>query len=280
MRAEPLPLRSPRPTALRRLRLNARLFYENALLSYLALFYWLSPTEYLASKVIAPLFQILFFTYLGRYATGGDASFYVIGNAVLLVALSGIYGVTMSVDGDRDNGTLPYLFATPANRVLLFTGRAAMHVLDGMLGVLIGLGWGVLLLGLDLSHTNPAALLLVILSVALSTSGLGLLMGALSLITVNVLFVNNLLYYVLLVLAGVNIPIESLPGWIQPVSQILPLTHGVAAARDVIAGAGVQDILPAVGVELLLCAVYTWLGFGLFRWIELQARRRATLELM
>ena len=54
----------------RTLRVNARLFLEGALLSYIALFRWLRPMTYLASKIVMPLAQILFFTFLGIYASG------------------------------------------------------------------------------------------------------------------------------------------------------------------------------------------------------------------
>jgi len=67
---------------MRTLVVNLRLFWQGTLLSYIALFHWLRPTTYLASKILMPLAQILFFTILGIYATGRDsASFYVIGNA-------------------------------------------------------------------------------------------------------------------------------------------------------------------------------------------------------
>jgi ABC-2 type transport system permease protein len=145
----------------RSLWLNLRLFVEGALLSYIALFRWLRPMTYLASKVVMPLAQILFFTFLGMYATSpANASFYVIGNAIQIAAVSGIFGVTMSVGGERWSGTLIYLFGTPANRLSMFVGRAFFHVIDGILGVFIGLAWGVILLGLDLSHTDGPALLL------------------------------------------------------------------------------------------------------------------------
>ncbi len=138
---------------------NIRLFWQGAVLSYIALFRWLRPTTYMASKIVMPLAQMFFFVYLGTFATGaGNAGFYIIGNALQIAAVSGIYGVTMSVGGERNDGTLPYLFGTPANRLSVFMGRAFMNVLDGMLGVIIAFGWGVLLLGLNLSHTNLAAL--------------------------------------------------------------------------------------------------------------------------
>jgi ABC-2 type transport system permease protein len=260
---------------------NFRLFFQGALLSYVALFRWLRPATYLASKVIMPLNSLLFFTLLGTFATGRDnADFYVIGNAIQIAAVSGIYGVTFSISGDRWEGTLAYLFGTPANRLTLFVGRAFMHVIDGMLGVIIGLFWGVLLLGLDLSQTDPGALLLTILITTFSTSGMGLLLGCLSLITRNVMFVNNTVYFSLLIFSGANIPITSLPTWMQTISSALPLTRGIAAAREIIAGNDYQSITGLLTGEALIGVMYVFLGYALFRWFEFQAKRRGTLEVM
>ncbi len=75
-----------------------------------------------------------------------------------IAALSGIFGVTMSIGGERWSGTLVYLFGTPANRMMMFFGRAFMHIIDGSLGVVIAFLWGVLLFKLDLSQTNLPAL--------------------------------------------------------------------------------------------------------------------------
>jgi ABC-2 type transport system permease protein len=260
---------------------NFRLFFQGALLSYVALFRWLRPITYLASKVIMPLNQLLFFTLLGTFATGRDnAQFYVIGNAIQVAAISGIFGVTFSISGDRWEGTLAYLFGTPANRLALFIGRAFMHVFDGMLGVFIGLFWGVVLLGLDLSQTDPGALLLTILITTFSTSGLGLLLGCLSLITRNVMFVNNTVYFLLLVFSGANIPLASLPIWMQRISSALPLTRGIASAREIIAGGEYRSVAGLLNGEVLIGVMYVFLGYALFRWFEAQAKRRGTLEVI
>jgi ABC-2 type transport system permease protein len=122
---------------------------------------------------------MFFFVFLGKFASGaGRVDFYVIGNALQIAAVSGIYGVTMSIGGDRENGTLPYLFGTPANRFVMFFGRAFMHIMDGALGVFIAFMWGVVLMGLDLSRTNLPVLALTIMITTFSTCGLGLLMGS------------------------------------------------------------------------------------------------------
>jgi len=258
---------------------NLRLFWQGTLLSYRALFHWLRPAQYVASKVFMPLAQMFFFVFLGTFATSAsNAGFYIIGNAIQITAVSGIFGVTMSVGGERETGTLPYLFGTPANRLVTFFGRAFMHILDGMLGVVIAFAWGVILLGLDLSHTNLPALALTIAITTVSTCGLGLLMGCLSLITVNVMFVNNFVYFLLLIFSGANVPIAELPAWMQAISYALPLTRGIAAARLLVSGASLADVAPLLYTELGVGLVYGLIGYVLFSWFEFVAKRRGTLE--
>jgi len=266
---------------MKRLLAGGRIFFTSAYYSYIALFRWFQPVTYMASKVVMPFAQILFFALLGMYASGrGSADFYVIGNAVQLAAINGTYGVTMSVGGERWAGTLGYLFAAPANRMLIFVGRALMHVIDGMLGVVLGLTWGVLLLNVDLSRTHLGALALTILITAASTSGMGLLLGCLSLITRNVMFINNTVYFLMLALCGANVPVSDLPGWVQRISYLLPLTRGIASARQLVAGGSLSSVAPLLGGELLVGAIYILLGYVLFRQFEIQAKKRGTLELM
>lgn len=258
---------------------DLRLFFEGARLSYTALFRWLRPPSYVASKILMPMNQLLFFTFLGIYATSRDnASFYVIGNALQITAISGIFGMAMSIGDDRFMGTLPYLFAVPSGRLFIFLGRAVFHVLDGTIGVLMSLLLGVLLFNLDLSQTDPLALLLIIMLTTLSTCGFGMMLGSISLITVNALFVGNVFYFVLLAFAGVNVPLDKMPEWVQLISDFLPLTRGLAAARQVIDGASLGDVSGLLLGEVAIGVFYTLFGFVVFRWIEFQARRLGTLE--
>lgn len=258
---------------------NLRLFWQGAILSYIALFHWMRPIQYMASKILMPLAQMFFFVYLGTYATGADnAQFYVVGNALQIAAVSGIFGMTMSIGGDRDSGTLGYILGTPANRLVMFMGRAFMNILDGALGVVIAFFWGVTLMGLDLSHTSIPALALTILITTISTCGLGLLMGCLALITVNVMFVNNFVYFLLLIFSGANLQLDKVPVWVQAVSTVLPLTRGIAAARLLVQGTSLAEVLPLLLGELAVGLAYGLLGYLLFTVFEIEAKKRGTLE--
>lgn len=258
---------------------NFRLFWQGAYLSYIALFHWMRPIQYMASKILMPLAQMYFFVYLGTFATGAQtADFYIVGNALQIAAVSGIYGMTMSIGGDRDNGTLAYIFGTPANRLVVFLGRAFMNIIDGALGVFIAFTWGVILMGLDLSNTDIPALILTIVITTISTCGLGLLLGCLALITVNVMFVNNFVYFLLLVFSGANVHLREMPAWVQTISTALPLTRGIAAARLLVQGASLADVSPLLLGELGIGLVYGILGYLLFSVFEVVAKRRGTLE--
>jgi ABC-2 type transport system permease protein len=224
---------------------------------------------------------MLFFVLLGTYATGqNNVAFYLIGNAVQTAAVSGIFGVTMSIGGDRWDGMLPYLFGTSANRLVMLIGRSFIHVIDGTLGVVFALFWGVVLLGLDLSRADPLALSLTILITTFSTSGLGLLLGCLSLITRNVMFVNNTVFFLLLIFSGANVKIDSLPTWMQAVSQVIPLTRGIISARQIVAGKDLKEVIPLLNGEILIGLGYIFLGYVMFRRLEFQAKQRGTLEIL
>lgn len=259
--------------------INVQLFWQGAVLSYRALFAWLRPATFIASMIFFPLGQILFFTLLGIFATGANnASFFLIGNAMQITASSGIYGVTMAVGGERWAGTLMYLFGAPANRLAIFTGRAAIHIFNGFFEVLMGLAWGWLLGWVDFSRTDPLALGVTILLATLSTAALGLLLGCLSLISLNIMFVNNLVYFLLLLFSGANVPIANLPGWMQAISWCLPLTRGIQAAREIIGGAHLAQVASLLAGEFVIGLFYLTAGYLLFRIFEFQARKRGTLE--
>lgn len=258
---------------------SLRIFFSGAWLSYIALFRWTEPASYVASKIVMPLSQILFFTFLGVSATGRQtADFYIVGNALQVAAINGIYGVTMTVGRERNEGTLIYLIGSPANRFAIFMGRATFNILDGMLAVVLGFMWGVLLLGLDLSTANLPGLALTILITTASTCGLGLLMGSVSLVALNVMFVNNTMYFLLLLFSGANIPLATLPAWMQTVSAVLPLTRGIRAARLLVKGVALADVWPLLAGELAIGLIYALAGFALFSRFEAQARRRGALE--
>jgi hypothetical protein len=64
----------------------------------------------------------------------------------------------------------------------------------------------------------------------------------------------------------------------QFVSNILPLTRGIASARLLAAGASLSDVSPLLITELGIGLIYGALGYFMFAWFETQAKIKGTLE--
>ncbi len=257
---------------------NARVFFVGGYLSYRALFNWMHWSYYVPTMLGAPIFQILFFAYIGRYAQVKDDEFFVVGNAVQLSSMAGIYGMAMTVGGERWTQTLSPLMATPASRLPLFLGRALPLIANGIITSAFAFVVGWLLLDFELGAREIPALAVVVAVSAFACTSLGLVVGSLGLRVRDVFFLANAVVYSLLLFCGVNIPLESLPNWMEAVGRSLPLTHGIEAARAIADGATLGSVDHLIWTELGIGGAYAAVAYALFRFFEIEGRRRATLE--
>ena len=74
---------------------------------------------------------MLLFIFMGKFVGISDPVYIVIGNILLLPSMNGLSGVSMTIGGERQFGTLSYLLGSPAPRGPIFLGRALFHILDG-----------------------------------------------------------------------------------------------------------------------------------------------------
>jgi ABC-2 type transport system permease protein len=257
-----------------------RIFVLGGLFAYRALFTWARPSVYVPTLLGSPLFQILFFAYLGRFAGVQDDAFFVVGNGIQVAAMSGVYGMSMVIAGERWTGTLSAVLASPANRVALFVGRMVPLLLNGFVVSAFGFTAGWLLLDFQPPASSLPALGLAMVVSAASCTCLGALIGGLALRSRDVVVLANLVYFLMLLFCGVNVPVDALPGWMEIVGRGLPLTHGIEAARELAAGAPLGTVSGLLGVEALVGACYALLGYVTFRVLEVESRRRASLELI
>lgn len=264
---------------MRRLAAEAAVFARSTWLQYVALFQWATVRGYIAYKVILPVTQILFFVELGVYATGRqNALYFALGNALQLTANAGIFGVIATVANERQYGTLPLLLASPANRLVTFLSRAVVNVIDGIATVVVGLAITVVLFGLDLHQANIPLLGLCVVLISMTTAGLGLMFGSIGLVMRDAIIIANVIYYLMLIVCGINFPVSRLPVVLQVVAYSLPLTRGVQAAREAAAGASLSHVGGLLAGELLVGALWALGGYLVFRALEGWARRGGLQE--
>jgi ABC-2 type transport system permease protein len=257
-----------------------RIFFVGGLISYRALFNWIRPSIYIPTMLGAPLFQILFFTYLGRYSNARDDTFFIVGNAVQVASMSSIYGMAMAVANERWSGTLAPLLASPANRAAVFLGRGLPVMANGLVVSAFGFAISAALLDFRPGWSVVPALATVVVVTTLSCTAFGMVLGSIGLRTRDFMFGANMAYFLMLLFCGVNIPLDVLPGWMEAIGRGLPLTHGIMAAREVAAGSSLADVSGLIWTEIGIGACYAAVAYLLFRWLERESRRKAVLETM
>ena len=255
-----------------------RVFFVGGLMSYRALFNWLSPWIFVPSLIVTPIFQIFLFVYIGRNAGVQSDEFYVIGNAVQYASIPCLFSMTHAIAGERYQQTLTYILVTPAGRLPLFLGRALPVIANAMFVAAFSLLVSGFILGIDVPVSAWPAIALVIFVSTFSCTGLGLICAGIGLRVRETAVLNNVIFGLLLIFTGANLRIAELPGWMQAISERVPLTHGIEAARRVADGAALGDVTGLLAREAVIGVVYTFLGYQLLRFMERESRKRASLE--
>jgi ABC-2 type transport system permease protein len=174
----------------------------------------------------------------------------ILAQSALFIAI--FYGI--QIIWERDAGVLTKLMVTPTPRSALITGKAfAAGVRSLIQGVVIVVLAAIL--GVALTH-NPlkllaAAAILVLGSaffscLSMSIAGVALardrLMGIGQAITMPLFFSSSALY-----------PIDKMPGWLQAISKVNPLTYQIEALRGLLIGTQTTlwlDTLVVVGFTI------------------------------
>jgi ABC-2 type transport system permease protein len=255
-----------------------RLYFIQAWFSYRALFAWSTPFNYIASKLGFPFFTMLLFVFLGKYVGLNDPVYIVIGNILLLPSINGVLGISMTIGGEKQFGAMSYLLGSPAPRSAIFLGRAFFHILDGFIAVLVALPIAVLVFHLDLSNSNFGLLAGCLLLICITASGLGFIMGVVTLLSRDGWMISSTLSLAFFVLIGVNFPIELLPPFLKTIALGLPMTRGIQAARLALNGGEWVSISSLVIGEITVGLIYILFGYTLFRLAEKISLKSGSLD--
>jgi ABC-2 type transport system permease protein len=258
---------------------SLRIFVLGGLTSYRALFGWLSPWILIPTFVVEPVFQVIFFAFVGRQAGINDDRFFLIGNAVQFAAIPCLFAMSNTIGGERYAQTLELLLASPARRGPLFLGRALPVIINGFGSSVIALVVGAAVLRVGLAADTWLPLAAIIAVSAFACTGLGLVTAAVALRVRETAVLANIVFGVLLIFCGTNVPLSAMPGWMSDVAGWLPITHGIAAARELAAGESLGGVSGLIGQEVGVGAIYIVIGLAMLRFFENESRRRATLEI-
>jgi ABC-2 type transport system permease protein len=156
---------------------------------------------------------------------------------------------------ERTSGTLERLLTTPLSRPDLLLGYGAAFGLAAALQALVTVTVATTLYDLDVAGSLALVGLIAVVDAVLGVA-LGLLASAFARSEFQAVQFMPVIVLPQFFLCGLLVPREQLPGWLQAVSDVLPMTYAVEALQEV--GASTQttgtmwvDVAVVAGAALL-----------------------------
>lgn len=244
--------------------------------AYTVIYTW---RTWLAGWYLRVLAQVAFFALIGELLGSRERThFLLVGTAVFLGTLGAFTAVASSA-WERWSGTLPLLVASPTSPIVVFSTRSLFFVADGVLTSLAAFSVAAPLFGVALPWPRvllvaPLVLLVALASYALAIAVGGLVVRAPS--TRNV--AANVTTGTMLTICGAVVPVAFYPAAVRWLAEILPLTHGLRAIRDLLAGEPLAALLPNVGLEAAVGLGWLVVALLTFDRLAEQGRRDGSIE--
>jgi ABC-2 type transport system permease protein len=178
----------------------------------------------------APTFQQQFETVSSGSSELEYTDFLLTGMIALSIAQGGLFGMVDLVDMRR-KGLIKRLRMTPAKMGIFGLSDMVMRLLFSTIQIILLSLIGVFVFGANLFINFPS-LLLVFLIGALAFNGIGYFISSFSNTNEAYMGVANIVSFLMMFVSGIFFPVETMPEWLQPVSNILPLTYFADGLRD------------------------------------------------
>lgn len=198
---------------------------------------------------------------------GLDTAMYMVpGVAAILLMLITTIVTAMGLSRERERGTLEQILVTPVPAGVLILGKIIPFAVFGLVDFGLALFVGSYVFDMPLRGDFLVLFGATILYL-LTTLGMGLLISTLSGSQQQAFMGGFLFMLPAALLSGIMTPIRSMPGWLQPLTQLNPLRHYAEVLRGVLLrGAGVDELF----TQLLVLAA---MGICVFTFAAVRFRK-------
>lgn len=230
------------------------------------------------NEILANPFLAIIFLGIVRAAGRRDLTVHAIVAPILMT----LWGMALEisgdiVDSDRGAGVLEGVVATPVGFPTVVTGRVLTVTMLSAVGVAETLLVARAAFGVTVEVHHPGALLATVAVTMLATAGTSLIMAGMFVLARTARTFQNTMNYPVFLLAGVIVPLEFLPGWLEPAGRLLFLSWSADLLRESLSPAPMTGVVLRLGVILALGAVGFALGWATLRAVLRRVRQLGTL---
>ncbi len=214
---------------------------------------------------------------LARYG-GNYFDFALVGLAVTSFAGVGLSSFGESLAREQNTGTIDLLLASPASIPQLMAGMFALPFMLAVLQVAGLLGFGIGVVGSGIPIGGLIMSIPILLLTTATFAAVGVCIGGMMLLVKRGDPISGPFYQASMLLSGVIVPIDLLPGAIRVISWMLPATWGIRAVRELLlSDAGWRDVAPETLVLVGFVVVMLPTSIMIYRWCLRTAVRTGVL---
>lgn len=192
--------------------------------------------------------------------------FFVPGILAMALMNAGVIGLSTAFVIYRERGILRRIKVTPFPLTNFVLARVLTQLVVAVAQAVILVGMAKLIFGLTV-HGNLFLILLVIIVGALAFLSIGFAISGFARNVESAASYANLITFPMLFLSGVFFDIDSAPGWLQPITKVLPLRFLVDALREPMTrGKGLSDIWIDLVALLATFVIGMTIAIRFFRW--------------
>ena len=226
--------------------------------------------ENLFATIVIPTIVLVLFSSISILptGTGRPVDFLLPGAIALGIVATSLVSLGITTAYDRSYGVLKRLGGSPLSRAELVAARLLTVLVVEAVQITLLVTTAIVVLGW--STRDGASPLLFVAAVALGTvafAGLGLLLAG-TLRAETVLALANLLFLGFMVVGGIIVPIDQLPGPLAAIAGALPAAPLSELLRDALgaSGPGLGDLASPVVLLAAWALVAVGLAAARFRW--------------
>ncbi|WP_244929590.1 ABC transporter permease [Nocardioides sp. W7] len=182
------------------------------------------------------------------------------------VAMSAAFGAAATLQGWRQSKLLRRLQLAPVSTRTVVGARVTVTLVIALVQMAIFIGLGAAAFDLTLTGSWWMSIPLLVVG-TLCFMALGLLAGAVTRTTEGAVNAANFIVLPMAFLSGSFFPLDSAPGWLRGISNLLPLKHLNEGMLDVmVRGEGPGAALLPLAILAGFAVVVTLIAARLFRW--------------
>ena len=181
------------------------------------------------------------------------------------ICAGGLMGLPIVVSEYRERKILKRFQVTPVSPVMLLVVEFTIYVLYALASMVLlfpaaACFWGVAFRGSWPAFIGSWLLTLV------STLSIGMMVGGIAKDTKIASVIASVLYFPMLIFSGATVPLEVMPGMMQKIVRLFPLTQGIQLMKSASLGLPAGNLWQPVLVMVVVTIVCMGIAVKCFKW--------------